>query len=132
MDSMIKIAAVAILAAVLCLLLRQNEKAMALGVSVLSCVAVLLLGVRFFQPIWAVIQKLEELSGLSGSVTKPLFKVVGIGILTQVAGSVCSEAGEGALAKAVEISGTVLAVYVSLPLLTSVLSLVEKLIGGSL
>lgn len=131
MEVMMKISAVAVLGAVLCTLLRQNEKAVALGVSILACTVVLVLGFRFFQPIWSIVEKLKELSGLSEGVTKPLFKVVGIGILTQIAGNVCSEAGEASLAKAVEISGTVLAVYASLPLLASVLSLVEKLIGGA-
>ena len=132
METMMKISAIAILCAVLCVLLRQNEKAMALALSVLSCAAVLLLGVRFIHPIWTVFQKLEKLSGLGTGVTKPLFKVVGIGILTQIAGSVCCEAGEASLAKAVEVSGAVLAVYASLPLVSAVLSLVEKLIGGGL
>lgn len=127
-----KVAAVAILAAVLCVVVRQEEKAVALGLSVLSGVFVLVLGFRFLQPIWTLIKELKDLSGLAGGATTPLFKVVGIGLLTQMAGSVCSEAGETSLAKAVEISGTILAVYASLPLLESVLSLVEKLIGGSL
>ena len=132
MEVMVKISAIAIMAAVLCLLLRQNEKAVALGLSVLSCVTVLILGARFLQPIWSVIGKIENLSGLGGGVTEPLLKVVGIGFLTQLAGSVCSEAGETSLAKAVELAGTVLAVYAALPLVLSVLDLAEKLIGGTL
>ena len=131
MDMMIKISAMAILAAVFCVLLRQNEKAAALALSILSCVIVLILALRFLQPIWTVIRQMEDLSGLESGVTAPLFKVVGIGILTQIAGSVCSDAGEGSLGKTVEIAGTALALYASLPLLQSVLSLVEKLIGGA-
>ena len=127
-----KISVVAVLGAVLCTLLRQNEKAVALAVSILTCIAVLVMGFRFWQPIRSVAEQIEALSGLGSGVTKPLFKVVGIGILTQIAGTVCSEAGESSLAKAVEITGSVLAVYASLPLLSSVLSLVEKLIGGTL
>ena len=131
MDMMVKISAVAILGAIFCVLLRQNEKATALALSVLSCVIVLVLAIRFLQPVWSVIKQVEALSGLEQGVTAPLFKVVGIGLLTQVAGSVCADAGENSLGKTVEIAGTVLALYASLPLLQSVLSLVEKLIGGA-
>ncbi len=130
MDVMLKISALAVLAAVLCVLLRQNEKVSALALSVLACVSVLILGFQFMQPVWSIVERLRELSGLSNGLTAPLFKVVGIGLLTQIAGSVCTEAGEASLAKAVEISGTLLSVYASLPLLAAVLSLVEKLIGG--
>ena len=131
MEMMVKISAIGILAAVLGVLLRQSEKAVALGMSLLSCTAVLLLSVRFLQPIWEVVQRIVKLSGLGNGLTKPLLKVVGIGLLTQIAGSVCNEAGEPSLAKAVEISGSVLAVYASLPLFAALLTLAEKLIGGT-
>lgn len=131
MDTMVRIAAIAVLAAVICVLMRRSEMTVALGMSVLTGLVILVLGLRFLQPIVSVVAQLEALSGLSKGVTKPLFKVVAIGILTQISESICTEAGEASLAKAVEISGTILAIYATLPLITSVLSLVEKLIGGS-
>lgn len=131
MDTMVKIATLAVLAAVLCLLLRQSEKPLSLVLSVLACVVALVLALGFIRPVWDMVQRLEALSGLDGEVTAPLLKVVGIGILTQFAGCVCVDAGETSLAKAVELSGTALAIYTSLPLLSAVVSLVENLIGGS-
>lgn len=130
MDSMYKIAAVAVLSSIMCLIVRQNEKATGLALSVLACSVILVLGFSFLKPIWSIAKKLRELSELSDDIVSPLFKVVGIGLLTQIAGSVCNEAGEVSLAKAVEITGSILSIYASLPLLASVLSLVEKLIGG--
>ncbi len=132
MDTMLKLAVLAVLSAVMCLLLRQNEMSLALVFSVLACTLILLIGIRFLQPVLSVIKQLEDLSGLEKGATQPLFKVVGIGVLTQIAGSVCRDADEGSLAKSVEIAGTFLAIYASLPLLNAVLSLVEKLIGGAL
>ena len=132
MDIMLKIAVIAVLSAVMSVLLRQNEKALALTISILACAVILLLGIGFLQPIWSIIEKLEKLSGLGNRITEPLLKAVGIGVLTQIAGSVCAQAGEASLGKAVEISGSILSVYVALPLLNAVLTLVERLIGGSL
>ena len=127
-----KISIVAVLAAVLCVLLRQNERALTLVLSVLTCVIILVLGFRFLCPIWTVIQKMESLSGLGADVTKPLLKVVGIGLMTQITGSICADAGEASLSKAVETGGTILSVYASLPLLNGILTLVEELLGGGL
>lgn len=131
MDTAYRIAALAVLAAVLCVLLREREKALAAALSLLACVIVLLLSIKFLQPIWDVLEQLEQLSGLQDSVTAPLLKTVGIGILTQIAMGVCTDAGETALSKIVEISGSILSVYTSLPLLMMVLELLKKLLGGS-
>lgn len=131
MDTMFKLATLAILASILCLLLRQGEKPISLVLSLLACTVIIGLALRFIRPAWEIVEQLQTLSGLDEEVTAPLLKAVGIGMLTQIAGCVCTDAGESSLAKAVELSGTVLAVYVSLPLLSAVLSLVETLIGGT-
>lgn len=131
MELAAKIAAVAMVAAVLCVLLRENGKVLAVLLSLAACAGILVVGVRCLSPIWNVLQQLKKLSGLGDGVTAPLLKVAGIGLLTQAAAGVCIDAGEGGLGKAVEISGSVLALYAALPLLSAVLTLLEKLLGGA-
>lgn len=130
MDAALRISSLAVVAAVLCLVVRQREKPLALLLSLAACVAVLLLGLRFFSPVFSVVERLRDLSGLNEAVTAPLLKVTGIGLLTQVAGGVCEDAEERALAKAVEIGGSVLSVYAALPLLSAALELLEEMLGG--
>ena len=131
METAYRIAALAIVTAVLCVLLRQSSRPLALLVTLAACVGVLLLGLELLAPVRTVARQLQRLSGLSDAVTGPLWKVVGIGLLTQAASAVCSDAGESALAKTVEVSGSLLALYAALPLLSSVLSLLEQLLGGA-
>ena len=130
METAVKIAAAAMIAAVLCLLLRETCRPLSVLVSLGSCAVVLLLGLRFLTPVLSVMERLQRLSGLSDVITMPLLKTAAIGILTQVASGICSDAGETALAKISELSGTVLSIYVSLPLLSAVLELLEELLGG--
>lgn len=130
MDAALRISSLAVVAAVLCLVVRQREKPLALLLSLAACAAVLLLGLRFFSPVLSVVERLRDLSGLNEAVTAPLLKVTGIGLLTQVAGSVCEDAEERTLAKAVEIGGSVLSVYAALPLLSAALELLEEMLGG--
>ena len=103
---------------------------MAMLLSMAVCVLSLLVIVRFFAPILEFTEKLREISGLNSAVTAPLTKVAGLGVLTQVSCSLCEDAGEKALAKTVEICGAVFAVYVSLPLMSTVLELLEGVLGG--
>ena len=92
--------------------------------------AVLALLIRKKSPEFAFLGTLQKLAGLDDAVMAPLLKTVGIGLLTQAACAFCQDAGQSSLAKTVELCGTFLAVYVSLPLAEAVLELLRKLIGG--
>lgn len=130
MNTVLQMASLGVVAALLCAVVRENGKPLAMLLSLAGCAVLLLLALRFFSPILSVVEQLRELSGLNETVTAPLLKVTGIGLLVQVAGSVCEDAEEKALAKAVEIGGSVLSVYAALPLLTAVLKLLEEMLGG--
>ncbi len=56
-----------------------------------------------------------------------MYKTAGIALVVKVGGSLCRDAGESALASAVETAGTVCALLVSLPLLRAVLALLLEL-----
>lgn len=130
METMARVAALAAVAAFLCVLLREREKTLALLLSTAACALGLLLTVRMVEPILSVAQELQELSGLGTSVTAPLFKVTAIGMLCKIAAGVCADAGEQGLQKAVELSGSILALYAALPLVSAVLTLLEDMLGG--
>lgn len=130
MDAALRIASLAVIGAILCVLVREREKSMALVLSLAACGLVLCLAFRFFMPILETVERLRELSGLNSSATAPLLKTVGIGLLTQLAVGVCEDAGEKSLAGAAQIGGTVMALYAALPLVTAVLELLEDMLGG--
>ena len=130
METMARVAALAALAAFLCVLLRERERTLALLLSAAACVLGLLLTVRMVEPILSVAREIQELSGLGTAVTAPLFKVTAIGILCRIAAGVCGDAGEQGLQKAVELSGSLLALYAALPLVSAVLALLEDMLGG--
>ena len=130
METMARVAALAALAAFLCVLLRERERTLALLLSAAACVLGLLLTVRMVEPILSVAREIQALSGLGTAVTAPLFKVTAIGMLCRIAAGVCGDAGEQGLQKVVELSGSILALYAALPLVSAVLALLEDMLGG--
>ena len=130
MDTIVQISAIAIVAAICAYLIRQHTGSLSTVLSIAACILILLLSFRFLAPVMSVAKRLQTLSGLSETATAPMLKIAGIGVLTQVAGGVCEDAGEKTLTNAVQIAGTVLSVYVSLPLMSSVLDLLEQILGG--
>ena len=129
MDIVFQISALAVIAAICCCILRTHVGGIAVALSIVSCILVLLGALQFVSPIVSVVERIQKMTGLSNAITAPLVKVIGIGILTQIACSVCDDAGEKTLHQAVEIAGMILALYVSLPLLSAVLDLLEELLS---
>lgn len=94
MSTVVQIGALAIVAAVLCVLVRTHTGALAVLLSLCASVVILLLSFQFFSPILSVLRQLRELTGLDEAATAPMLKVAGIGILTQTAASICEDSGE--------------------------------------
>lgn len=130
METMTKVATLTAVTAFFCVMLRERERTLALLLSAAACALALLLAMRMVSPILSVAEELRALSGLGAAVTAPLFKVTAIGMLCRIAAGVCADAGEKGLEKAVELSGSVLALYASLPLVSAVLTLLEDMLGG--
>ena len=86
--------------------------------------------VSLLKPVLQAVVRLTELAGVSLAVFGPVFKASAIGILTQTAKNYCRDAGEQALAGTIEFGGVLAILYVSLPLVSSVMDLLERMIGG--
>ena len=130
MEEVTKIAVIGLTPACLCMILRSQLGPISLILSLTACVGVFLISIRFFSTILDLLDRLQELSGLADGITTPVLKVTGIGILSQITASICEDSGETALGKAVELGCSIMAIYVSVPLIYSVLDLLERLLGG--
>ncbi len=128
MDTVFKAAGFAIVGAVLALTVRKNSESTGMLLAAVVTVGLLATAVSAMAPVMAFASDLRELTGLSDSVTAPLFKTVAIGIVTHIASSVCQDAGEGAVAKAVELCGSMLALYAVIPLMSAVTELIKDLL----
>ena len=130
MSTEFRVILLAVICSVLTVLVRERSGVMAVLLSIAACCALLLCSVRFFAPAVEFADRLRSLSGVSSTVTAPLMKITALGILTQMAGSLCEDAGENALAKTVNICGAVFSVYVALPLMSAVMDMLENMLGG--
>ena len=75
-----------------------------------------------------LIQRLASLGGVQEEVLRPLLKTLGITLLCRISASVCRDAGQSAMAAAVELGGALSAVLVSAPLLRMVWELLSSLL----
>ena len=123
-----KYAALAVVGAILCLLTRKEAATFGTLVSV-SVVLILAAAVlTFLRPVMTFAQSLKELSGLGSGVMVPVVKAMGIGFLTEIGKNICSDAGESAISGALGLLGGVAGIYVLLPLMESVLELIQRIL----
>ena len=126
----VSLIAAALICCALNLLLRKQAPELTLALCAVVCALCFLTVLPFFSPVLAFVRRLEEITGLSQAVFAPLFKTAAIGLLSQLAGTLCRDSGQQALGQTIEICSGFLCIYLALPLLEMVLSLLQTMIGG--
>lgn len=116
--------------AVLAVVLQKQAKELSV-LLVIGCSALILtLAVWFLEPVVDFVTQLRLLGELDSEMVAILLKTAGVGLLAELAGTVCEDAGEGTLGKMARLCGSAAALYLALPLLTAVLDMVSELLGG--
>ena len=129
MEQALQATCLCVLAAVLALVVKRGSPEAALLLVLGAAVAVLL---SLGQALREMVDFLEELgrcSGMPEGLMAPLYKVAGIAVVVKIGGGLCADAGESALAAAVETAGTVCALAAALPLLRTVMELLTELMA---
>lgn len=127
MEQVVQITALCVVGALLALTVKRGSPEQAL-LLVLGCVVLALLSLMgALRELMDFLAELGERSGVAEELFVPLYKTIGIALIVKLGGEVCRDAGESALAAAIETAGTVCALLVALPLLRAVLSMLLEL-----
>lgn len=129
MELYFKGAAGILLAAVLGLALQKQEKDLSavLTAAVIAMAAVLML--RLLEPVLEMLRQLEQVGNLRSDALELLLKAAGIGLTAEVAGLVCADAGNAALAKMLRLLGTAAILCLSVPMFTALLECITEMVG---
>lgn len=128
MESIVKIAAVAIIAALCAVVIKKQVPEMGLVLGLLAGALILSFSIPALKSIRELMETLADAAGLSPAVLTPVVKTVGIAILTKLTAEVCRDAKEGGIAAFVETAGAAGALFVCLPLMDAVLSMIGELL----
>lgn len=123
-----KAAAGVLLAVVLMLALGRREMGLLLGMA--ACVMAVLAAGAYLEPVARLIRQVQKLGELDDGLLTVLLKAVGIGLVTEIAGMICADGGSGSMGKAVQLLGTAATLWLSIPLFTALLELIQRIMGG--
>ena len=128
MTDVIKIIGIGLLALIIIVILKQYKPEFAIYVSMIAGVLILVLAIQKLTGIINLLQSLANKTYINKSFLSILLKITGIAFITEFAVSICSDAGEKALASKIEIGSKVIIIAMSIPIITSLLELVIEIL----
>lgn len=119
----------AVVAAMICILLRQYKPEFAMPVSVACGILLFLMILSSLQPAFRTMTELMQRASIHSAYTKAILKTLGVCYVTQLASDACRDAGQTAIASKVELAGKVCIVLLSLPLFENLVEIAFSLIN---
>lgn len=129
MTPFLQISVAVLLAVILVLALKSYCKEISTILAITVCCLTGLTALRYLQPVLEFLKKLEDLGGLDEVMIEILLKATGIGILSEIANLVCKDAGNESMGKSMQLLGTAVILYLSLPLFQTLIELLQKILG---
>lgn len=126
MESLIKAAAVGIVASVIGLVVKKNSPEMALLLSVSAGVIIIGFALGIISGLRSFIEDIAETAGISQALILPVIKTIGIAVSGRIASDICRDAGHSSSASAIELIAAISAIYVSLPLMKTVIQMIQS------
>lgn len=123
-----KIVGFGIIAVSLVIVLKNQKPEIALLCVIASSIIMLTF---VFDELKSVIQLINNLisnSSIDSTYLEIILKVIGISYIVEFGRDICKDAGESAIANKIEIAGKVIVVSLSIPVITSLISIVSELI----
>lgn len=118
-----------ILTIILVLTLKSHCKEISTVLSITACCLTAIVALGYLQPVIDFLRHIEELSALNDDMVEILLKVTGIGIITEVTHLICKDAGNESMGKIMQLLGTTVILYLSLPMFYSLIELLQKILG---
>ena len=122
-------AAVVLIGLILSRVLGKQSKDMSLLLTLAVCVLVCLGALEFLEPVTELIRELRRLGGLDSEAISTLLKAAGIGMLSELAGLLCADAGENALGKVLQILSNAAILWLSIPLFRQVIGMIGEVLA---
>lgn len=93
-----------------------------LGITV--CILIMIAAINYLQPVMELMKQLQQSFSFDQKMLPVILKTVGIGLITELTALLCADGGNSAMGRAVEILACAVILWLSIPLMNSLLELV--------
>ena len=124
MDEIIKVIGIGLIALVIAIILKQYRPEYVIYISIIAGILILFLTLEKFSGIINLLKSISDKTYINKQFLEILLKITGIAIITEFAVSICSDAGEKAIASKIEIGSKVIIVTMSIPIISGLLEVI--------
>lgn len=123
----LQITGIAIIGTVLVLVVKAQRPEIALQVSILTGIIIFIMVTGKIASIIELLNQLSNKANIDTAYLSTLLKIIGIAYIAQFGSEVCKDAGESSIASKVELAGKVVIMVLAVPIITSLLDLIVKI-----
>lgn len=128
MDGFLKAAACVLVTLMLYIMIEKQAKDIAILAGTIACVAIAALALSYLQPVISFFSNLQSLGKLDSAYISILLRCTGIAVLSEMISIICIDAGNNALGKIIQLLAGVVVLWLSLPLFSKLLELIEDIL----
>ena len=130
MDILLKAVACALVCVIFCSSLNGQWQEISLLLSLTACCLLGIVAISYLTPVFSFLNYLQKAGQLNQDFVRILFKVVGVGMVGELAGLICKDVGNGALGKILDILTCSVILWLALPIFRELLTLIEGVLGS--
>ena len=128
MEDFLRASALVLLTVILSLTLNGQAKATANVLVICAALLVLILGMGYLRSVIDFLEELRTLAGLNSQMVMILLKCCAIALVGEIAGLICSDSGNASLGKALQILGSGIILWLTLPVFREMITLVKTIL----
>ncbi|MDO4742953.1 MAG: stage III sporulation protein AD [bacterium] len=119
----------AVVSTILIIVLKKQTPEFAITVSVITGSILFYFLLKRFSPIYNELDSLFKKTGVDIKYFTAAFKALGICYITKFAADICNDFGQSSLAGKIELTGKIVIVSITIPLLRGIIEAATVLIG---
>ncbi len=123
-----QIAIIGIVATLLIVLIKKYNPEYQIFIAVVTGVIILFVIYSYLGPILQSFQSLWSKTNIDNSYFEIILKVIVIAYITEFGAQICKDAGENSIGMKIELAGKVIIVYLSVPIVLSLIDFIINLI----
>lgn len=129
MEQLWKGIGICLLTCILIIITGKQNKDIALILSIAGTIAVSAISVSFLTPVIDYMKQLSQAASFSTAHLNVLMKATGVGLVAELAATVCSDSGNSSLGNVIRLMSSAVILCLSVPVFQALMKLIGSILG---
>lgn len=130
MDVFWKLSAGVLIALVLILTLQKQAQDMGVLLTIAVCCMTAIAAVQILEPVLDFLLEIQIYANMDSGILRSVLQMVGVGLTAELIALICSDAGCSSLGKNIQILGSSVILYLSIPIFENMIELIQRIMFG--